>query len=396
VQTNSTDLRQGRADLAAPLFGGRLEVYAHAGDQVYRQAFSAVNAARTAETLTVRQRVPASQFGYGATWRRLFGGLDLVAGAETREIVATNGETAYLPGGGVRATTAARGFQRSSGGFAQVRATVGARTTLVAGLRGDAWLRERGAGSLGVVSPRVSVSHRLTDSVTLRGAFTSSFRAPTLNERYRGFRVGNVLTLPNAALDPEKLASGEGAVLWERRRTTLRMTVFASSLDQAITNVTVSTTPQLTTRRRQNAGVVRASGLEAEGEYRASSRLSLLASLALTRARFADTPGLSGNRVPQVPIWQGTAGARWLAPGEITVQTVLRAFGDQFEDDRNTLVLRQAALVDVSLTRRVARGFAAFAAIENLLDTEYDTGRTPTRTIGTPFTVRVGVRLFIP
>ncbi|HEX2311897.1 MAG TPA: TonB-dependent receptor, partial [Vicinamibacterales bacterium] len=290
LQTNSTDLRQGRFDVTAPLGGGRLEAYGQIGDQVYRQAFSAVNATRTAETLTVRQRVPASQFGYGVTWRRLFGTLDLLAGAESREIVATNGETSYLPDGGVRATTATRGFQRSSGGFAQVRAIMGARTTLVAGLRGDAWQRERGDGGLGVLSPRVSVSHEVTSGVTVRGAFTSSFRAPTLNERYRGFRVGNVLTLPNAALEPERLTSGEGSVVWDRHRTTLRMTAFASSLDEAITNVTLSTPPQLITRQRQNAGVLRASGLEAEGEYRASPGLTFVASLALTRARFADTP----------------------------------------------------------------------------------------------------------
>jgi outer membrane receptor protein involved in Fe transport len=396
VQTNSTDLRQGRADATAPLGGGRLEVYGQIGDQVYRQAFSAVSATRTAETLTVRQRVPASQVGYGATWRRLFGAVDVLAGAETREIVATNGETAYFPDGRVRATTDSRGFQRSSGGFAQVRASVSARTTVVAGLRGDLWQRERGDGGMGVVSPRLSVSHRAFDGVTLRGAFTSSFRAPTLNERYRGFRVGNALTLPNAALEPERLVGGEGAVLWEVPRGTLRVTLFASSLDEAITNVTLSATPQLITRQRQNAGVVQARGLEAEGEYRASPAVTFVTSLALTRSRFVDTPGLSGNRVPQVPVWQGTAGARWLAPGALTVQAMVRAFGDQFEDDRNTLVLRQAALVDVSLTRRIGRGLAAFAAIENLLDTEYDTGRTPTRTIGTPVTVRLGARVFLP
>jgi outer membrane cobalamin receptor len=397
LQTNSTDLRQGKMDVTAPLGGGRLELYGQIGDQVYRQAFSAVNAARTAETLTVRQHVPASQFGYGATWRRLFGSIDLLAGAETREIVATNGETAYVPDGHVRAITDTRGFQRSSGVFAQVRAAASARTTVVAGLRGDAWQRERGWNGVGVISPRVSISHRVADGgVTVRGAFTSSFRAPTLNERYRGFRVGNVQTLPNTALEPEELASGEGGVLWELPRVTTRLTLFVSRLDQAITNVTLSTTPQLITRQRQNAGVVHAGGLEAEGEYRASPGLTLVASLALTRARFVDTPGLSGNRVPQVPVWQGTAGARWLAPGALTVQAAVRAFGNQFEDDRNTLVLRQAALVDVSLTRRVARGVAAFAAIENLLDTEYDTGRTPTRTIGTPLTVRMGARVFLP
>ena len=87
---------------------------------------------------------------------------------------------------------------------------------------------------------------------------------------------------------------------------------------------------------------------------------------------------------------------RWTAPGAVGVQVQVRAFGDQFEDDRNTLVLRQAALVDLSLTRPVTRRVAAFAAVENLFDTDYDTGRTPTRTIGMPLTVRGGVRLFLP
>ena len=118
--------------------------------------------------------------------------------------------------------------------------------------------------------------------------------------------------------------------------------------------------------------------------------------MAFTRSRFVDTPALSGNRVPQVPVWQGTAAVRWTAPGAVGVQVQLRAFGDQFEDDRNTLVLRQAALVDLSLTRPVTRSVAAFATVENLFDTDYDTGRTPTRTIGMPLTIRGGVRLFLP
>ena len=156
--------------------GGQFEAYGQIGDQVYRQAFSAIAASRATETLTVRQRVPATQFGYGLTWRRLFRTIDLLAGAETREIVATNEETAFLPDGRVRVVDETRGFQRSSGVFAQVRAPIGARTTLVAGARGDMWLRQRSPlEGTGVVSPRVSVSHRLGDRVTLRGAFTSSF-----------------------------------------------------------------------------------------------------------------------------------------------------------------------------------------------------------------------------
>jgi outer membrane receptor protein involved in Fe transport len=397
LQTNSTQVRQGRFDLAGPVSGGQLEAYGQIGDQVYRQAFSSIGPSRATETLTVRQRVPASQFGYGLTWRRLFGRSDLLAGAETREIVATNDETAYLPDGRVRAATSTRGFQRTSGAFAQVRVTLGTKTTLVAGTRADMWQRQRGdLDGTGVVSPRVSVSHRLADRVTVRGAFTSSFRPPTLNERYRGFRVGNAVTLANAALEPEELSSGEVAAHVELPRGALRATVFVSSLGSAITNVTLSVTPELITRRRENAGTVHARGLETEGEYLVRPGITVLGSVALTSARFVDTPALSDNRVPQVPVWQGTAGLRWVAPAALTVQAQLRAFGDQFEDDRNTLVLRQAALVDLSVARPVTRGITAFAMAENLFDTEYDTGRTPTRTIGTPFTVRAGARVFLP
>jgi outer membrane receptor protein involved in Fe transport len=396
LQVNRTDVRQGRFDAAAPLAGGRLDAYGQIADQVYRQMFSAVAPSRASETLTVRQRVPASQFGYGATWRRLFGSVDVLAGAETREIVATNEETAYFPDGRIRMTTATRGFQRSSGLFAQVRAALGGRTTVTAGARGDLWQPSRGSGGTGVVSPRVSIDHRLLGRVTLRAAFSSSFRPPTLNERYRGFRVGNVQTLPNEALQPEDLASGEIGSLVELPGGTLRVTVFASSLDQAITNVTLSATPLLITRRRENAGTVHASGLEGEGELRIGPAVTVLVSIALTRSRFVDTPGLSGNHVPQVPAWQGTAGVRWMAPAAIALQAQVRAVGDQFEDDRNTLVLRQAVLFDLSATRRLTRSVGAFAAIENLFDTEYDTGRTPTRTVGMPRTFRVGARVYLP
>jgi outer membrane receptor protein involved in Fe transport len=396
LQVNGTDVRQGRFDATAPLGGGRLEAYGQVGDQVYRQAFSAIAPSRATETLTTRQRVPASQFGYGVTWRRLFGGLDLLAGAETREVVATNEETGYFPDGRVRSFSETHGFQRSTGAFAQVRATIGARTTLVAGARGDLWEPTRGGNGTGVVSPRVSVTHRLSGWLTLRGAFASSFRPPTLNERYRGFRVGNVQTLANPALEPEALTSGEGGALVELSRGTIRTTVFASSLDEAITSVTLSTTPLLTTRRRENAGTVHARGLEAEGEYRVRRSVTLLASLALIRSRFVDTPGLSGNHVPQIPSWQGTGGIRWTAPAAFVVQGQVRAIGDQFEDDLNTLVLRQAVLVDLSTTRRLGRWVGAFAAVENLFDVEYDTGRTPLRTIGMPRTVRAGTRVYVP
>ena len=397
LQTNSTEVRQARFDFALPLGGGQLDSYGQLGDQIYRQAFSSIAASRATETLTIRQRVPASQFGYGLTWRRLFGASDLLVGAETREIVASNQETAYLPDGRVRSFTDVRGFQRSSGVFAQVRATLGTRTTVVAGARGDAWQRQRGSlDGAGVVSPRVSVSYRVAERLTIQRRVhlvvpsADVERAlPRLQGRQRrdarqpGARTGG--TLERRGRSPPRATARFGADHGvrepPRRRHHQRDAFEHPTVDHAAP------------RKRRHRD---ASGVEAEGEYRLRAGLTVLGALALTHARFVDTPSLSGNRVPQVPLWQGTGGVRWITSGGLAVQTEVRAFGDQFEDDRNTLVLRQAVLVDVSVSRAVTRRVAAFAAAENLFEHRVRHGRTPTRTIGTPLTARAGVRLFLP
>jgi len=47
---------------------------------------------------------------------------------------------------------------------------------------------------------------------------------------------------------------------------------------------------------------------------------------------------------------------------------------------------------DAMVSQAVGRGVRVFAAVENLFDDEYLTGRTPLPTVGLPRTFRVGVR----
>src|SRR5262249_56827151 len=62
--------------------------------------------------------------------------------------------------------------------------------------------------------PRASVMYKAADNVSVYVSGYRAFRAPTLNELYRAFRVGNVLTLANDKLEAERLTGGEagGAV----------------------------------------------------------------------------------------------------------------------------------------------------------------------------------------
>jgi outer membrane receptor protein involved in Fe transport len=221
------------------------------------------------------------------------------------------------------------------------------------------------------------------------------FRAPTLNELYRGFRAGNTDTRPNEALRPERLKGGEGGVLFARGRASARVTGFWNVLDDTVTNITLSTTPQLITKQRANADKVRAAGVEFEAELRMPASFSVAFSSAIVNSRFKGDTTLRNNRVPQVPTYNAGvnvryAGKAWTGSGQ------LRITGAQFEDDLNLFTLRRATVMDVFSGRRIAGKLSMFAAIENLFDTEYDVGRTPILTTGLPRTVRAGVQLFLP
>ena len=82
-------------------------------------------------------------------------------------------------------------------------------------------------------------------------------------------------------------------------------------------------------------------------------------------------------------------------PRLVTAATQIRFSGEQFDDDLNTpaLVLGSYGVWDATVSRAIVRGVNAFVAIENILDTEYDTARTPQRSVGWPRTVRLGARI---
>jgi outer membrane receptor protein involved in Fe transport len=63
-----------------------------------------------------------------------------------------------------------------------------------------------------------------------------------------------------------------------------------------------------------------------------------------------------------------------------------------YEDDRNTLVLDSAFLLDLFVSRRVTGRLDAFVAAENLLDVDVVAGRTPVEKLGAPRTIRAGLR----
>jgi outer membrane receptor protein involved in Fe transport len=279
----------------------------------------------------------------------------------------------------------------------------GDRVTFVLGARADGWRsRPRQAvdpeNALSFFSPSAAVLWNVRRGLSVRAGVARSHRTPTLDELHRGSRQGNVLTNPNPLLRPERLTGVETSAFWTGQRASARVTGFVNLLDDMVANITLGSTPQLIVRQKQNVDKARAYGIEIEGDLRPARSMTVTAQAMFVSSRFVEAPTslLAGRRVPQMPRYQVGAGVSYAAAYAITTSLHWRATGVQYDDDQNTLALAAFNVLDGSVSRPVTGRFHVFVAFENLLDVEYDVGRTPNRTIGLPRTVRAGVRTFLP
>lgn len=404
LQNNDTSIRQlsAGASWSVPS-GAAAEIRGFVMDQVYHQSFSTISADRSSERLNRLQEVPVSAYGLGGQIAHSLRAHSLVAGFETRSVEGFTNEEAFAA---TVTRTVAGGTQTIGGAFIRDLFQLTPRLTITATARLDAW--ENSDASLvsgGVTtrfadrdetsfSPRLAALYRLNDRLSLTASAYRAFRAPTLNELYRSFRVGNVLTLANEELRAERLDGREAGLIFTAPRATWRLTLFEMSVQRNVANVTLTVEPNLITRQRQNLGETRSRGVELDIQARIGA-MQLTAGYLLVDAVVRSFPAnraLEGLRVAQVPRHQ--ASVQLSAPrtplGEIAVQT--RWVGDQFEDDQNQLRLEGYFVADLFAARKIHSMTQAFLAIENLFDRRFEIGRTPVTTVGAPRSLRVGFR----
>jgi len=413
LQTNDTRIALGALGLdSGSAERGRTSLRVWAETQLFHQTFSAVAADRSREELTREQRVPADALGLSAQWTRPLGARQrLLLGAEARHVEGTTEEVVFARG---LATSTVEAGGDETGGAVFVQDLIQAHPRLLASacLRLDAWTERAGHSiatplATGVavtttypdrdeaaLSPRLGVLFRARPGLSLTASGYGAFRAPTLNELYRSFRVGDSLTLANPALAPERLWGGEAGALVTRDRHTLRLTAFSAEVGDAVANVTVATAPGLVTRERQNVGRTRSRGLEAELDLRLGSRTVLTAGYALTDARVVSFPAdsaLEGRRLPQVPRHQATLQARY--EGRLRLGLQARATSSAYEDDRNELELDPAFQLDLFAGYALGGSVLLFATAENVTNAEIVVARSPVPSLAAPRQLRAGLRL---
>lgn len=399
----------------------------YAQGQDFSSTFSSVNATRTAETPASNQfAVPSTAIGFAwvGEWSAAEGSRTSF-GFDARDVRGETREDSAYVGNAFTRRRYAGGRQSVAGLFVSHSAEIFEKLRASVGLRLDGWQdtdghrRDRLNGTLssderyarrdGVqFSPSAGLSWAPTPGLNLHAAAQHAFRRPTLNELYRPFRVGNVITDANSNLRTETVTSGEVGARLTHGIFTFDVTGFQDELHDAVANVTVARGPGTFPgigfvpaggegRRRLNLDRARVRGVTTSAELELTSeikaRVQYLYDDATVR-RASVAPDLVGLQLAQVPRNSASAGIVW-NHGRWSIAPQARFVGEQFEDDTNTLGLAAATLVDVSLRLTLGAGVDIYLSAENLADHRLETGRSSDGVVnlGTPRLILLGLRL---
>ncbi len=198
-QNAGTPLSGSSVRLGHLVLGANWEALGHWQGRVvgrleeFDQTRSRVSEGRAEEKLVSTQHIPIDDSGLLLSWAS-----ERVKALGTH--VVSDGLDARFVGGQGRR-------QQLVGLFVQEAWRLVPAVEVLGAVRLDGWANE--ARTAGAVSPKLVLHLRPHEAVQLRLAGYRAFRAPTLNELYRPFQVGTVVTQANPLLDPETLWGGD-------------------------------------------------------------------------------------------------------------------------------------------------------------------------------------------
>jgi iron complex outermembrane receptor protein len=257
----------------------------------------------------------------------------------------------------------------NAGFYVQDEISAGDRATIVAGVRADRInydlrdliLQDGDASDVRTftrVSPKVGVTARVSDTMSIYGNVSTGFEAPTLGE----------VRLPagfNETVDPQKAVSVEGGVRGQVERLSFdaalyHMRVTDEILPETIDNVTVY----------RNVAEAGHTGLELSARLRATPGLTIDGTYSWSRFVLEDFGAFSGNRLPGIPAHTGTLRGSYVHARGWDAAVALTWSGETFVSDANTE--RAPAYGVVSAQAGYEFGIArVFLRAENLGDVTY-------------------------
>ncbi len=362
---------------------------------------------RLSEFQNLIQTIPSNDFGGSLQWTGSLWGPDrLVLGTDARTIIAQATDDLFSSGG-FSGQTLARGQQLGWGLFGEWILPATERLTVTPSVRADWWKNFNARSEsptaatsfqdnvIHVVNPKFSAHYALTDRVRAGASVYQGFRAPTINELYRGFGFGGFSFLPNDQLRPERLTGAdvklEGEWLADR---SLRWRLSAHRDEVKDQILFLSQGP--TAAQRQNVGKTLSTGGALDLSYRVSPLLSLTLGYAYVDSAITSAPGApdrEGKRIPNVSRSQVTAGMTAGRPDWVEITLMTRYLSRQFTDDLNTQPVADFMVLDASLQHQIRKGLRLVLNGENLTDRHYIATQTgPVKTLGSPLLIMGGIR----
>ena len=419
IEINRTRAWQSAAGLDLEGAGNSLlQVRGYGGAEDYHQTFASTAANRNSQTLARVQQVPSRNWGLSAQYSRALAARQtLLAGVDFANVTGESDDEIFT-GVSPSSLVNAGGRIRSTGVFVEDLARITQRWLVAGVFRFEDWQTIDGFSrtvtlplratsqtqfqdrSETALDPKLATNFRVNDHLALRASVYRSFRSPTLNELYRSFRLGNILTQANQQLRAERLTGWEAGPTEKllNGRLDLHEGFFWADVHRPISNVTLTSTPALITRQRQNLGSTRARGVEAQAEWKAMKWTELSAQYQFVDASvtsFSADPRLVGKQVPEVPHHEFTFQARYSNPRLLTLALQGRSSSSVFDDDQNTLTLDSYFKFDAFISREITSFMDVYAAGENLLNQHYMVARTPVVTLGSPLVARIGIQLHL-
>lgn len=385
---------------------------------------SSIDALRLTETPT-RRLVGMPTSALGASWTGSwwnFGDSRTTVGADVRHVRGESREEFAFMNGDFTREAVGGGRQNRLGVFILQQQPLGSTVRATFGARFEAWneasgrhreidrataatlLDERSANDEGVgFVPSAGLVWQINKAWRMRTSGQSTFRRPTLAERYQTWGWQGTLTQAGPALTAEKNTSLEAAFEYAPSAgITFDAMAFQNRLrdsigSRAFTGISASP-PGLSVRQRINIDRAEVRGLQFSAGWRLAGTIALKASLQFNDtliSRSSTTPALIGKRLANIPDRVVFLDATWQATKKLHWSFRLRSLGRQFADEENTLRLADALLADVGTSYRLNTRTELYFLAENMGDARFATNRDPSGLfyLGSPRLVVAGVRL---
>jgi outer membrane cobalamin receptor len=401
-------------------------------DGKFESTFISVQASRATETPSLDQyNVPAHALGFsGAVTLPVFEGDRLEAGVDGRSLKGETREHYTFSNNAFQRNRVAGGAQDFTGGFLSYHWKPAETFEMSLTPRLDYWKNRDGKRIETIIATgaplltqyfqgdsgwqanvALAASYAASETLKFRANAYTGFRVPTINEFYRPFRVRNDITEANPHLANEKLKGLEGGIKWQPAEgITLDTGLFYNRLDNAVANVTLTTTPGLyaplgifvpaggSLSQRQNLSRVNILGLEASTRLAVTKDLDLSLAYMYTHARVAgevSQAALAGKQLAQVPAHEISAGLKWRPVPKAYMTLQGKYESNQFDDDLNQRRLGSFVQVDAGFGYRLSANAEIFAGVENLFNHANIAAvdASGLQSLSAPRLVHVGIRL---